>query len=108
MRSRGFSFWTSIVASAPKARAISSLRASASSPVTMIRSAPASRHASTLASPRWPGPMMTTVSPGPVLGISTAQRKPAPSGLNMTAVSGGSVGSILCTTAFGSRYMYWE
>ena len=37
-----------------------------------------------------------------------AQRKPAPSGLNITAISGARVGSILCTTAFGSRYMYWE
>ena len=55
----------------------------------MIFAAPASRQASTLARPRWPGPRITTVSPGPVCGISTAQRKPAPSGLNITAISGG-------------------
>ena len=51
----------------------------------MIVSAPASRAAITLASPRCPGPRISTVSPGPVRGISTAQRKPAPSGLNITA-----------------------
>jgi hypothetical protein len=38
------------------------------------------------------------VSPGPVRGISTAQRKPAPSGLNITAVLGASELSTLCTT----------
>ena len=64
----------------------------------MIWSAPAARHAITLARPRWPGPRISTVSPGPVRGISTAQRKPAPSGLNITAVLASSARSILCTT----------
>ena len=54
----------------------------------MIVSAPAARAAMTLARPRWPGPRISTVSPGPVSGISTAQRKPAPSGLNITASAG--------------------
>ena len=74
---------TSIVWSAPSSRASASLAASRERPVTMIRSAPAARAAMTLASPRWPGPRISTVSPGPVRGISTAQRNPAPSGLNM-------------------------
>ena len=50
---------------------------------------PAARAAITLARPRWPGPRISTLSPGPVSGISTAQRKPAPSGLNITAMLAG-------------------
>ncbi len=39
----------------------------------------------------------------PVRGISTAQRKPAPRGLKIVAISGGMAGSILWTMALGSR-----
>ena len=72
----------------------------------MIVPAPTSRHATTHARPRWPGPSITTESPGRVFGISTAQRNPAPSGLNITASCGDSVGSTRCTMVFGARYMY--
>ena len=71
------------------------LLASAASPVTMIRSAPASLQATTLANPRWPGPKINTVSPGPFRGISTTHRNPVPSGLNMTAISAGKFRSTL-------------
>ena len=47
----------------------------------------------------------STVSPGPVSGISTAQRKPAPSGLNITAMFGRDVRAHGCTIENGSRYM---
>src|SRR5262249_695639 len=106
-RTRRFasSFSTSSVAFAPTSRASASLRASAARPVTTICDAPASRHASTEARPRCPGPRISTVSPGPVSGISTAQRKPAPSGLKSTARLGSSDGSILWTIEFGWRYM---
>ena len=57
------------------------------------------------ARPRWPGPSTSTVSPGPVRGISTAQRNPAPSGLNSTAMPAGTSVRIRCTIEWGSRYM---
>ena len=72
----------------------------------MIVSAPAARAAMTLAKPRWPGPRIRTVSPGPVSGMSTAQRKPAPSGLNITATDAGTSARMRCRIEHGSRYMY--
>src|SRR5947207_1767593 len=69
----------------------------------MIVSAPAARAAMTLVSPRGPGPRTRTVSPGPVAGISTAQRNPAPSGLNMTAIAAGMSFRTRCTAADAGR-----
>ena len=71
----------------------------------MIRSAPAARAAMTLVSPRWPGPRISTVSPGPVRGSSTAQRNPAPSGLKITAMLGGMSARMRCGIENGSRCM---
>jgi hypothetical protein len=68
-----------------------------------MRPAPASRAATTEARPRWPGPSTAIVSPGWRLGISTAQRKPAPMGLKSVAISGGIDSSILWTTECGER-----
>src|SRR5690242_949616 len=72
----------------------------------MIVPAPRARAAITEVSPRWPGPRIRTVSPRPTSPRYAAQRTPAPSGLNITAISGGRSLDTLWRIAHGCRYMY--
>ena len=72
----------------------------------MIVPAPRARAAITDVSPRWPGPRISTVSPSPTSPRNAAHRTPAPSGLNITAISGGMSLRILCRIAHGCRYRY--
>ena len=105
-RAVGCSRSMSIVWCAPNSRASASFRSSRERPVTIMHPAPASRAAITLASPRWPGPRITIVSPTAVRGRSTAQRKPAPIGLKSTASSAGTSFDILCTRQCAPMYRY--
>ena len=53
--------------------------------------------------PRIPGPNTATMSPGPVSGISTAQRMPAPSGLKAVASTGSRLSGTGSNMASGAR-----
>ena len=84
---------TSTARSAPNSRAAASRGASrAPRPVTITKPAPACFAAAHAEMPRTPGPSTATTSPGRVCGTVTAQRMPAPSGLNIVACTGSSDG----------------
>ncbi len=73
-------------------------------PVTITNAAPASFAAAAAERPRTPGPSTATTSPSEVPGTVTAQRTPAPSGLNSVATTGSSTSGMRWTMVSGPRY----
>ena len=105
-RRRTSSCSTSITWSAPSSRASASLAASRVEPgdddaCRRRRRAPRSRWRGRAG----PGRGSARCRRGRCRGSSTAQRKPAPSGLNITAMLAGRSARIWCTIEHGSRYM---
>ena len=107
MRSRTSSVSACSVKSAPSLRPTSRRRPSRARPVRMMRSAPAALAAMTAASPCWPGPMTTSVRPGPVCASTTAHCTPLPIGNAIAACSPGTWSGMRCSTVAGGMYRYW-